>query len=135
LSGEAAVSDVLVDDIEVLRAALDDSPDNVCVTLVLPRQSAEKVLTLLDAERASGALVVPVRTSFTATEAATMLGLPRTKLIHLIAAGEIAHVLVGAHHRIPAQAILDFQHARRARRDQAAKALAAQFDEGVPAEA
>ena len=54
-----------------------------------------------------------------------MLGLSRpTTLMKLVEAGEIDHVMVGTHHRIPAQAILAFQQARRARRDKAAKALA-----------
>jgi hypothetical protein len=31
---------------------------------------------------------------------------------------------VGTHHRVPAQAVLEFQRARRARREKAAEALA-----------
>ncbi|HPU13939.1 MAG TPA: hypothetical protein PLQ19_09115, partial [Aeromicrobium sp.] len=34
-------------------------------------------------------------------------------------------VKVGTHHRVPAQAILEFQQARQSRRDKAAEALAA----------
>jgi hypothetical protein len=37
----------------------------------------------------------------------------------LVESGEIDHVKVGSHHRIPAEAILAFQRARRARRDKA----------------
>ena len=90
----------------------------------LPRTSAEKVLALLDAEREAGAVVVPVKEEFTTTVAATMLGLSRPTLMKLIEDGEIDHVKVGTHHRIPAQAIVEFQRARRTRRDEAAKALA-----------
>lgn len=115
------MSDPLVDDVQTLRAALDSSPDDVKVTLSLPRKSAEKVLALLDAERTTGAVVIPIKEVFTTTEAATMLGLSRPTLMKLIEAGEIDHVKVGTHHRIPAEAILDFQ---RARRDKAAEALA-----------
>ncbi|MFT3872404.1 MAG: helix-turn-helix domain-containing protein [Nocardioides sp.] len=118
------MSEPLVDDIETLRAALDRSPDDVKVTLSLPRKSAEKVLALLDAERTTGAVVIPIKEVFTTTEAATILGLSRPTLMKLIEAGEIAHVKVGTHHRIPAQAILDFQRARQARREKAAEALA-----------
>jgi excisionase family DNA binding protein len=119
------MSDVLADDILALRAALANSRDNhVSVTLSLPRTSAEKVLALLDAERTTGAVVVPIKEVFTTTEAATMLGLSRPTLMKLVEAGEIDHVKVGTHHRIPAQAILGFQRARKARREEAARSLA-----------
>ena len=82
------------------------------------------MLALLDAERTTGAVVIPIKEVFTTTEAATMLGLSRPTLMKLIEAGEIDHVKVGTHHRIPAEAILSFQRARQARRDKAAEALA-----------
>lgn len=116
--------EMLSDDVEALRTALDQSRGSVEVTLSLPRKSAEKVLALLDLERTTGAIVLPVREQFTTTEAATMLGLSRPALMKLIASGEIAHVKVGTHHRIPARAILEFQRARKARREKAARALA-----------
>lgn len=118
------MSQPLVDDVETLRAALDNSTEDVKVTLSLPRKSAEKVLALLDAERTTGAVVIPIKEVFTTTEAATMLGLSRPTLMKLIESGEIDHVKVGTHHRVPAEAILDFQRARQARRDKAAAALA-----------
>ncbi|MCL2454676.1 MAG: helix-turn-helix domain-containing protein [Micrococcales bacterium] len=118
------MSEVLTRDVRALRAALADSSDRVSVTLDLPRTSAEKVLALLDAELTTGAVVVPIKETFTTTEAATMLGLSRPTLMKLIGSGELAHVMVGTHHRIPAQALADFQRARRSRREQAAKALA-----------
>jgi excisionase family DNA binding protein len=118
------VTEELADDVRALRAALAGSRDSVNVTLSLPRKSAEKVLALLDAERTTGAVVVPIKEVFTTTEAATMLGLSRPTLMKLVASGEVDHVMVGTHHRIPAQAMLDFQRARRLRREQAAAALA-----------
>ena len=118
------MSEPLDDDVQTLRAALDSSADDVKITLSLPRRSAEKVLALLDAERTTGAVVIPIKEVFTTTEAATMLGLSRPTLMKLIEAGEIDHVKVGTHHRIPAEAILSFQRARQARRDKAAEALA-----------
>ncbi|WP_276310151.1 helix-turn-helix domain-containing protein [Nocardioides speluncae] len=66
---------------------------------------------------------------FNTTEAATMLGLSRPTLMKLVESVEIDHVKVGTHHRIPAQAILDFQRARNARRAKAAEALAEFSDE------
>lgn len=118
------MSEPLIDDVQTLRAALDNSTEDVRVTLTLPRRSAEKVLTLLDAERTTGAVVIPIKEVFTTTEAATILGLSRPTLMKLIESGEIDHVKVGTHHRVPAQAILDFQQARQARREKAAEALA-----------
>jgi excisionase family DNA binding protein len=118
------MSEVLADDVQALRAAMEGARDNVTVTLELPRKSAEKVLALLDAERTTGAVVVPIKELFTTTETATMLGLSRPTLMKLVESGEIDHVKVGSHHRIPAEAILAFQRARRARRDKAAEALA-----------
>lgn len=118
------MSEPLVEDVQALRAALDGSTDDVRVTLSLPRKSAEKVLALLDAERTTGAVVIPIKEVFTTTEAATMLGLSRPTLMKLVEAGEVDHVKVGTHHRIPAQAILDFQRARQARREKAAETLA-----------
>jgi excisionase family DNA binding protein len=119
------VSEMLTGDVEMLRAALARPIDSVSVTLSLPRKIAEKVLVLLDAERTTGAVVVPAKELFTTTEAATMLGLSRPTLMKLLESGEIAHVKVGTHHRVPAQAILEYQRARRARREKAAEALAA----------
>ena len=118
------MSEVLTGDIAVLRTALEQPLDSVSVTLSLPRKIAEKVLALLDAERTTGAVVVPVKELFTTTEIATMLGLSRPTLMKLIESGEIGHVKVGTHHRVPAQAVLEFQRARAARREQAAEALA-----------
>ncbi|MGQ0624880.1 MAG: helix-turn-helix domain-containing protein [Sporichthyaceae bacterium] len=123
------MSDVLATDVNVLRVALEGGPDSVRVTLDLPRGSAEKVLALLDAERTTGAVVVPIKELFTTTEAATMLGLSRPTLMKLVGSGEIGHVKVGTHHRIPAEAILAFQRARSSRRDRAAEALAEFSDE------
>ncbi|MCL2541438.1 MAG: helix-turn-helix domain-containing protein [Nocardioidaceae bacterium] len=119
------MSEGLAEDVQVLRTALASSRDgDVSVTLSLPRSSAEKVLALLDAERTTGAVVVPIKELFTTTEAATMLGLSRATLMKAVEAGDIDHVKVGTHHRIPAEAISRFQRARKVRRDKAAQALA-----------
>src|ERR1700760_1993772 len=116
---------MLTGDVEVLRAALARPLDSVSVTLSLPRKIAEKVLALLGAGRTTGPVVVPTKELFTTTEAATMLGLSRPTLMKLIESGEITHVKVGTHHRVPAQAILEYQRARQARREKAAETLAA----------
>ena len=118
------MSEMLNDDVRMLRAALDDADETVHVSLSLPRASAEKVLALLDAERTSGAVVVPMKEAFTTTEAASFLGVSRPTLMKMIAAGDIEHVMVGSHHRIPAEPLVAFERARRARRAKAAEALA-----------
>lgn len=116
--------DPLTGSAERLRAALARPGDSARVTLTLPRSVAEKVLALLDAERTTGAVVVPVKELFTTTQAATMLRMSRPTLMNLLESGEIDHVKVGTHHRVPAAALLQFQRAQRARRDKAAQALA-----------
>jgi hypothetical protein len=42
------------------------------------------VLALLDAERTTGAVVVPIKERFTTTEAATILGLSRPTLMKFV---------------------------------------------------
>jgi excisionase family DNA binding protein len=59
------------------------------------------VLAPLDAERTTGAVVVPVKELFTTTEAATVLGLSQPTLMKLVEFGEIDHVKVGTHHQVP----------------------------------
>lgn len=105
--------DILPDDIQALRDALENSPTEVTVTLSLTRKSAEKVLELLEAEHSTGAVVVPVKDLFTTTEAATMLSMSRPTLMKLIESGAIEHVRVGSHHRIPMRAIVTYQQRRR----------------------
>ncbi|ACZ30626.1 DNA binding domain protein, excisionase family [Xylanimonas cellulosilytica DSM 15894] len=118
------MSEVLADDVRLLREALAGPDDAVNVTLTLPRDSAQKVLALLGAERTTGAVVVPAKELFTTTEAANLLGLSRGMLMKHVNAGDLAHVMVGTHHRIPARALAEFERARREKRAEAAAALA-----------
>lgn len=107
------MSEILPDDVQALRDALDTSPDAVTVTLSLTRSSAEKVLELLEAEHSTGALVVPVKDLVTSTDAAAMLGMSRPTLMKLVDAGTIDHVRVGTHRRIPMRAIAEYQRQRQ----------------------
>lgn len=109
--------------IEALRAALERSGDAVALQLTVPRETAEKILELLEAEGAAGAVVVPVREQFTTTEAAKMLGISRTTLMKMIDAGEIDSVKVASHHRIPAPAIQEYERSRGIVRGRAAEAM------------
>ncbi|MFZ1411683.1 MAG: helix-turn-helix domain-containing protein [Micropruina sp.] len=109
--------------VQSLLTALAESGDPIVVTLSLPRKTAAKVLELLRAENATGAVVVPVKEQFTTTEAAKMLGISRTTLMKLIEAGEIDSVKVASHHRIPAPAIRRYEHEHGANRERAAEAI------------
>ncbi|UOE43378.1 helix-turn-helix domain-containing protein [Agromyces larvae] len=115
--------DILPDDVQALREALEESPDDVTVTLSLSRRSAEKVLELLEAEHSTGAVVVPVKDLFTTTEAAAMLGMSRPTLMKLVDAGIIEHVRVGSHHRIPMRSIVKYQRQRQAEHVETAAAV------------
>lgn len=115
--------EILPDDVQALRDALDQSPEDVTVTLSLTRRSAEKVLELLEAEHSTGAVVVPVKDLFTSTEAASMLGMSRPTLMKLVDAGTIKHVRVGTHRRIPMRAIVEYQRQRQVERKDTAAAV------------
>lgn len=108
---------------DALRDALLSADDEIEVTLVLPRRTAEKVLTLLKAEGISGAVVVPVRDLYSTTEAARMLGISRPTLMKLIDTGEIESEMVGTHHRIPAAGVVAYQRVRQLNRDRATEAM------------
>ncbi|QAY71604.1 helix-turn-helix domain-containing protein [Xylanimonas protaetiae] len=119
------MTDVLEGDVQALRAALARTTGEVHVTLNLPRKAARKVLALPDAERTSGAVVVPARELQTTIEAAALLGVSRPTLMKHVGSGEIDHVMVGSHHRIDAAPLAAFEQARRERRAKAAADLAA----------
>ena len=102
------VDEMLADDAATLRDALSKNSDEISVSLSLPREVAKRVLTLLDAERKGGAIVVPARAEFTTSEAAAILAISRPFLIKLIDAGEIEHRMVGSHRRIPARAVINY---------------------------
>lgn len=112
--------EVLPDDVQALRDALEGSPEDVTVTLSLTRRSAEKVLELLEAEHSTGAVVVPVKDLLTSTEAATMLGMSRPTLMKLVESGAIDHVRVGTHHRIPMRAVVELQRRRQVEHEETA---------------
>lgn len=99
------MSTALTEDVEVLRSGLAGDEAEIEVTLRLPRESAKKVLALLDAEQTTGAIVVPARQEFTTTEAAKILGMSRPTLMRMIERGRVEFRMVGAHHRIPAASI------------------------------
>lgn len=113
----------LDDALEILRDALEGSSDPVSVSLVVPRKIAENLLTLLEAEQRSGAIVVPVREEYTTTEAASMLGISRASLMKLIESGEIDAIKVGTHHRVPVEELLAYQRARQVSRERASENL------------
>lgn len=99
------MSTALTDDVQVLRSGLAGDEPEIEVTLRLPRESAKKVLALLDAEQTVGALVVPAKQEFTTTEAAKILGMSRPTLMRMIERRGVGFRMVGKHHRIPASSI------------------------------
>jgi excisionase family DNA binding protein len=104
----------LSEDVNRLRSGLATKKAEIEVTLRLPRESAEKVLALLDAERSVGAVVIPAKQEFTTTEAAAILDMSRPTLMKLINSGRIQFRKVGKHHRIPASAIQTYKELLRA---------------------
>lgn len=109
--------------VEALRHAFEDSTDLVRVELELPREIARKVLRLLEAEDSSGAVVVPVRTLYTTTQAAAMLGISRATLMKLIEAGDIEAVKVGTHHRISTEELVAYQRSIQVSRARASELM------------
>ncbi len=99
------MSHSLTEDVEALRLELAGDQPEIEVTLRLPRESAKKVLALLDAEQTAGALVIPAKHEFTTTEAAKLLGMSRPTLMRMIERKRIEFRMVGKHHRIPASSI------------------------------
>ncbi len=107
------MSTALTEDVQVLRSGLAGDEAEIEVTLRLPRESAKKVLALLDAEQSVGAVVIPAKQEFTTTEAAKILGMSRPTLMRLIDAGRVSFRKVGKHHRISAAAIQQFRDRQR----------------------
>ena len=99
----------LSEDLKALRSELASNRDEVEVTLRLPRESAQKVLALLDAEEGQGAVIVPSNDEYTTTEAATLLGMSRPTLMRMLKRRNIAFRMVGKHHRIPAASIRELR--------------------------
>lgn len=110
------MSTALAEDVQLLRSGLASDQTEIEVTLRLPRESAKKVLALLDAEQGTGAVVIPAKEEFTTTEAAKLLDMSRPTLMKLINSGRVEFRKVGKHHRIPAseiqslRALLDEDH-------------------------
>jgi excisionase family DNA binding protein len=102
-----------LDDVKALHSGLAGTDAEIEVTLRLPRESARKVLALLQAEQSAGAIVVPAREEFTTTQAAAILDMSRPSLMKLIKAGRIGFRKVGRHHRVPATAIQAFRERQR----------------------
>ena len=107
------MSTALVEDVEVLRSGLASDQAEIEVTLRGPRDSAKKVLGLLDAEQPVGALVIPAKQEFPTAQAAKILGMSRPTLMRLMAVGRISFRKVGKHHRISAAAIQEFRERQR----------------------
>lgn len=84
------MSAALTEDVQVLRSGLSRDEPEIEVRLRLPRESAKKVLELLDAEQTTGALVLPTKQELTTTQAAKTLGMSRPTLMQLMSVGRIS---------------------------------------------
>lgn len=75
---------------------------------------------------ASGKMVTlaPVDALLTTQQAADMLNVSRPHLTSLLKSGEIEHVVVGRHRRVPLPALMDYHERRRRGREQALDDLA-----------
>lgn len=76
------MSTALTEDVQLLCSGLAGDQPEIEVTLRLPRESAKKVLALLDAEQSVGAVVIPGKQEFTTTEAAKILDMSRPTLMN-----------------------------------------------------
>lgn len=74
----------------------------------LPRDIAERFLEMLEAEQKGGVLVVPAKSEFTTTQAATILGVSRPHLVKLLDEGRIQFRMVGSHRRVLARSLTSF---------------------------
>lgn len=117
------MSERLVYAIAALRDALQTPSDSVEVTLALERDTAERVLRLLKAEHEAGAVVVPVRVSYSTTEASAMLGISRATLMKLIDAGDLEAFKVGTHHRIHTESLVAYHRVRQVSQSRASELL------------
>lgn len=68
----------------------------------------------------------------TTTQAASALDLSRATLMKLIEAGDIEHVMVGSHHRIPVQSIRAYKRSRLVSRERAHGAESDSSSEETP---
>ena len=119
------MSDRLDYAIAALRGALQKHSDPVEITLALERNTAERVLRLLQAEHGSGgAVVVPIRVSYSTTEASAMLGISRATLMKLLDAGELEAFKVGTHHRIHTESLVAYQRIRQVSQSRTSELLA-----------
>jgi len=73
--------------------------------------------------------VMPLPPELTTTEAARLLGVTRPTVMRLIRDGELEARLVGTHHRLAAEAVLDLRKARLATQRRALEELMALEDQ------
>jgi excisionase family DNA binding protein len=106
-------------DTTALRAALNGDEDVIDVHLTLPRNTAELVLRLIEAQERGSAIVLPVQEEYTPNDVAAILGISRPRVYKLIDEGRLAHRMVGTHRRIPAGSVAAFQAEQQTRQRQA----------------
>jgi excisionase family DNA binding protein len=98
-----------------LRSALRSGDGEVRVAL--SRETAEVVARVVEA-RAAGREVILANPAaeVTPSQAALVLGMSRPQVRKLMDLGSLPYRMVGAHHRIPLEAVREFAEAEKARR-------------------
>lgn len=94
-------------------------------SISIPPALAQLILEMLG-HVASGRMVLlnPVEPLLAMHQAADILNVPRPYLDRLLASGEIPHVEIGRHRRVPLPALLAYRARRRGEREQALDDLA-----------
>lgn len=116
-------------DVNSLRQAIEEDVETIDVHLVVPRNTAQLLLRLIEARHRGEFILVPVHTEYTPNEAAMMLGVSRPQVYKLIDAGRLACRMVGTHRRIPATSIVTFLTEQRAAQREAMSELARMSNE------
>ncbi len=112
---------------DLRKSLTETSTDPVQVSLKLPTDAAQKVLTLLQVENNGGALILRGSDEFSPAEASVLLGFSRPTVMARIEDGTLAARRSGSRWVITAAAIVAYQERldeSRASRDRDIAALA-----------
>jgi len=110
--------------VEAVRSAVEESNDEVTISVTLPKKTATKVLALIDIERTKDAVVIPAQSTFTLADAAAILRMPKDDVESLIIAGDIPAKKSHLSWKIKAKDIVHYLESQKEQRRDAARRLA-----------